>query len=290
MSFQLALTGILFSTLAGAQVTLPASFAHRPIPSWHNGFAVAMGPEHTGVEVYNRKGELQAHVRPEFRGAGCSAVSASTSRDGIAAIFFIAVDGGGQPTRLIGWYSATGQLIRTVDTGDYVALRVAFAPNGILWAAGYEQDTTRHAVPNRPVVRRYAPDGRLLGESLDSSTFEERDVLVQFNLVTSKDRVAVVSGWAKVMVILGPDGQEIERQPVPALAAREQIQGVALVAGDEVLFALQRDDRLRYAVARAGEWIAADQYRSADTYALIGGDNGAAVNYGQGRISFAPGH
>jgi hypothetical protein len=97
-----------------------------------------------------------------------------------AVIDSIAIDSDGtlavawrDPSQGIDIRSPNGSLIRTIDTGRYVAAHLSFGRDHSLWALGWERDAVDYAVPaaDYAILRKYSMDGKQTGEYLKRSLF-----------------------------------------------------------------------------------------------------------------------
>lgn len=133
----------------------------------------------------------------------------AVSFDGRVAASASATDREGRLSTFIAWLRPDGSLLRLVRTTPFGAGKISFTADGSLWASGIVKDETlRDEVPVHDVLRRYGPDGVLLGTFLPRSAIssERRHPSHDGLLVTSRERIAFVSQSARKWVVLAPDG------------------------------------------------------------------------------------
>ena len=130
--------------------------------------------------------------------------------DGTIAASASANDREGNGFVSIAWLKSDGSLIRVVRTTPFGARQVSFTADGSLWAIGMETvvEGVRKESPVHDVLRRYGPDGELLGTYLPRLSLSAGWPHPSHGglLVTSKERVGFISEKAGKWAVLAGDG------------------------------------------------------------------------------------
>src|SRR5215472_6238282 len=197
----IAVIGLVGFVLSAGDIPIKESsaraiIAHR-MPKFHNGYLYLVAPDHI-VTVFAPDGhQLQISIS----GKGHDHVSiegVAIDKDGALAIAWSDVPDAG-----IDFRDTYGNLIRTIDTGKFVASDLAFGEAHALWTLGFQRDAAKPYMPDSrdyPTVRTYSADGSVLGAYLPKSMFlpglEPGMDKVERGVTVTPDRVGieVISG------------------------------------------------------------------------------------------------
>jgi hypothetical protein len=153
-------------------VVLSTDFAHKPVPIWSNGaFLSHDGPEVSlpALHVFDRTGKQLASVPFQIPGAvSVHLVGMARSLQGNLAVSGTAKNADGAGSNFIGLVGSSGA-IKVIRTTPFAVSKLAFVPDGTLWALGQELDRDAHSwaeQPHSPILRHYREDGLLLGSAL----------------------------------------------------------------------------------------------------------------------------
>lgn len=121
------------------------------------------------MTLFAPDGRLLSTVRPAGRGNGnVRVLSVAVDTDGTLAIGWW-----DEPNMGIEYRDLSGNLIRSIDTGQYYPEHLAFGQDHSLWSFGWEQQAARpHAhAQGYMTVRKYSADGQQAGAYLPRSLF-----------------------------------------------------------------------------------------------------------------------
>lgn len=187
----------LVPSTARPAVTIPTTLQGKRLAMYGGGaLVVAEGDmaEPNLFSVYGADGRLQEQIPLAIPGASRMVVyEYSRSATGTLVACGFAESPSMQRAPYLLWISAGGAVQKVIRTEPYYPFLCAAAPGGSLWTVGLEMDSGMRERPehrDRPVLRRFAPDGRLLGAWLPRSAFPG-PVLVRGFLAATKDR----AGW-----------------------------------------------------------------------------------------------
>lgn len=172
--------------------------------------------------TYDPTGRLVSEFR--FSLAGSARVNIysggfSCGRDGTVAVCGSAYSADSRGANFIALAPADARPQTVIRMTDYVPRRIVVAGDGSVWVAGRELRDGRENDPHHAVLRRYGPDGQLLGQWLPKSSLTLVPGVghpVMFShLVASQQRVGWYSPAASQYVEYTQDGLETRRVPVP---------------------------------------------------------------------------
>ena len=283
--------GLLFLSLpALAQdVWLNYAFAHRPVPKWQNGFLLAYQTrnEPSAIFVFDRSGQMVLNKRIEIPGSGEILIrDTAASLDGRFAI-----SGSNAATgQFIVSLTLSGAIAWIVKSTDFGAQRIAFAPDGTLWAFGHAFGPSirqPEGVPDYATLRQYDSAGNLVKSVLPKSTFAKQPDLGAF-MVTTRDKIGIYSDWATEWVELSLSGEVLGRWKGVEVPDGDFATGAALLPNGGVYLSVQYHTSPRTEVShifklnkQSGMWSIIDQ--NPHTPAILGIDGDQIVTYGPNR-------
>jgi hypothetical protein len=261
---------------AGTDVMDPAADPTRGTLKWgHGGFVHADGaPTPTPTfRTLDREGNLTRSAAVSIPGAEkVDFNDFDRSADGSVAFAGVAWSSSGQRSPFIAWLSSDGSTERVISTGRYTAFHLSIAPDGTVWALGYDAFSTPGPQvspnPGADVLKHFDRGGKLLGSALPQSGFtsgSERARIVSGRLVAQRDRL----GWYSA---IGGNSRYVEistdsmtQRTLPGLPPKYcdkwwdgAIDGLAMTEGGDVIVSIddhRANDRRVYKFDRAtSEW------------------------------------
>ena len=184
---------------------------HCVVPEWDHSYLLhwEFDKDPALVTMYDRDGKkvLEARVVPQ------DAAKVSVSATGAAHAGGILAAGGGTMTdgssqRFIAKTDSAGRIVQSVHTGRFTTRHVCEAPDGTVWALGFDLDIHDSPDADKNVLRHYSFEKGLLGTyvSLDSiSKFPDSSLAI-----SSPGRSYLRCGKDRVSVYVGPAAQYIE--------------------------------------------------------------------------------
>jgi hypothetical protein len=196
-------------------IAFERDFSKQPIPRFRNKFVVGYDSGHTHLMIWDAKGNDVLNRELALPGAAKVSISdIAISSDGMIAVSASAYSGTGHGSAVIAWLNLRGELIRVVVTNPSAARRLAFAPDGSLWAFGRTFDADLKDVPQYSMLQRYSADGRLIKSVLPRSIFPAGgDAPYTECYLAAADRIAVVSVSAAEWIELSLEGEILGRWP-----------------------------------------------------------------------------
>ncbi|MEX2304157.1 MAG: hypothetical protein WD733_24650 [Bryobacterales bacterium] len=214
-------------------VSFPAEIAAgMAIPRWIHGRMVSVWGHldyrdpRANVHVYDSNGRkiYEARVWPP-QATRVSLLDMAVSRDGDVAVVGVANDSSGQPAYFFAHIAPSGKVSPPVRIQPFEGQRATFGPDGTLWILGWELDHLRRFDPSadHATLRQFALDGKVLGEFLPRSSFgcpaPQHPALGirggRPELLASRDRIIVLSGFCGQVIELTPEGEILRRVSVP---------------------------------------------------------------------------
>lgn len=285
---------IVLSTFLGAEVPSIArvdhviafekDFSQQPIPRFRNKFVVAYDRGHTRLMVWDATGNAVLERELELPGAAKIGISdIAVSADGTIAVSASAYSASGQGSAVIAWLNPRGELIRVVVTNPSAARRVAFAPDGTLWAFGRTFDANLRDAAQYSLLQRYGSDGRWIKSALPRSSFPTGGSAPYTDcfLTVTGDRIAVVSVSASEWVELSLEGEVLGRWPWK-IDPDARFTGVALTPNGTLFASLENEDlgHLHQYERASKSWNIVDTTRTRgarEGFVLLGNDGDALV-------------
>lgn len=135
----------------------------------------------------------------------------AVSFDQRVAVSTGAMDREGRLTSVLAWFRMDGSLIRFVRTWPFTAGEIGFTADGSLWAIGVEKLEDLTEKPVYDVMRRYDPDGNLVGSSLPRASLStgSQHPTEGALLLTSRLYAAVISPVAGTWTVVSTDGSVV---------------------------------------------------------------------------------
>ena len=174
---------------------------HCVVPEWDHSYLLhwEFDKDPALVTMYDRDGKkvLEARVVPQ------DAAKVSVSATGAAHAGGILAAGGGTMTD-----GSSQRFMHSVHTGRFTARHVCEAPDGTVWALGFDLDIHDSPDADKNVLRHYSFEKGLLGTyvSFDSiSKFPD-----SYLAISNPGRSYLRCGKDRVSVYVGPAAQYIE--------------------------------------------------------------------------------
>jgi hypothetical protein len=242
---RLLFAALLFSMPLSAQdVSLNYDFSHRPVPKWQNGFLLAYQThnEPSAIFAFDRRGQLVLNKRIEIPDAGEVVIrDTAASLDGRFAI----TGWGTASGAFIASLTSSGAMAWMVNSTSYAAERIAFAPDGTLWAFGHVSDPAirrSQDAPDYPTLRQYDSQGHLVRAVLSRDSFAFRTWLrpdAQAFMVTTSDRIGIYTDAAREWVEVSLNGDVLARWKGMDIPEHDHATGAALLPNGAVYVSVQ---------------------------------------------------
>jgi hypothetical protein len=139
----------------------------RAMPAFYNGYLYSLEPRHV-VNLFAPDGSPPLTLVIPGHGNGkVNVESVAVDTDGSLAIAWADLPDAGIDLR-----DAMGNLIRTIDTGSYIASHLSFDANHAVWSLGWQHTPDqREDSQDYMIVRKYSPEGKETGAYLPRSLF-----------------------------------------------------------------------------------------------------------------------
>ncbi|HEY3742166.1 MAG TPA: hypothetical protein VGL53_20075 [Bryobacteraceae bacterium] len=207
--------------------------------------------------------------------------------DGTVVVSASATTAESRVAALLIWIEKSGSVRKVVRTSPYSARRVLFTPDGNLWTVGRVHDDQYNTVRGADLMRRYDPQGKLLGTAVPHASFAPGvEVPAADSFLTSNgSEVALYCGTTQELVELSAANGAIVRYAKNQTSAGTEPLGVALTSSGDLLIsarspngiALSRVDRASGTIEDV-DTIATRQAPLRPTF-LIGTDGDSLVYY-----------
>jgi hypothetical protein len=220
---------------------------HCIMPEWDRSYLFhrEFDKDSALVTVYDRTGKkvLEARVVPQNAANVTVGATGATHAGGIlAAGGGIMTDGSGQ--RFIAKTDPAGRTVQSLDTGRFTTRHVCEAPDGTVWALGYDLDIHDSPDADKNILHHYSFEKGLLG------TFVSFDSIS--NLPDSHSnpwRGYLRCGKDRVSVYLGPAAQYIEVDASTQKLTRWSVDMSSVVGSKTVGFAVTDEGKIFVAFA-----------------------------------------
>lgn len=218
-------------------VPIPRDFTGNPVPKFQNGLVLALEVDRPRVLAFDRNGKTRLDTVLEIPGAvQIRAHDLAAAPDGTIAVAAGANDAG----RLVGvicWMNAGGGIARVVRIANFGVARVAFAPDGHLWAAGRAYDERFDSLPEYDMLREYDSQGVLVRIALPVTKFSIRSFASMSYLMASRDRIGFFSAEAGRYAEVSPTGELLGSWPLEAPAGF-RVTGAALTGSNDLFLSV----------------------------------------------------
>jgi hypothetical protein len=208
----------------------------------------------------------------------------AVSRDGDVAVVGVANNSSGQPAYFFAHITPSGKVSLPVGIQPFEGQRATFGPDGTLWILGWELDHLRRFDPSadHATLRRYALDGKVLGEFLPRSSFgcpaQQHPALGirggRPELLASPDRIIVLSGFCGQVIELTPEGEILRRVSVPDEDLLPPF--AAAITSNNVVYIKRNNPSFSLCRLQLDDGSCVD-IQSAEKYTLIGVEGQALV-------------
>jgi hypothetical protein len=224
--------------------------AHCVVPEWDRGSLLHLefDKDPAVVTMYDRNGKkvVEARVVPDGA-AKVSLIAAGATHAGgiLAAGGGIMNDGSSQ--RFIAKTDAAGRTVQSLHTGGFNTRQVCEAPDGTVWALGYDLDIHDSPDADKNVLRHYSFEKGLLGSfvSLDSiSGFPD-----SYFAISNPGKSYLRCGEDRVSVYVGPTAQYIEVDAFTEKLTRWNVAMSSVVGSKTHGFALTDEGKIFVAFA-----------------------------------------
>jgi hypothetical protein len=218
-----------------------AVVAGQSLPTFQNGFLLVRDRATATTFVWSRTGERIGEVNLTIPGVSkVNIVDVAAAANGRLAIAASATDIDGRVVSIIAWVTEDRKLDKVVRVSPFAARHVAFAKDGVLWAAGRVHDMQFEDLARSDVIRRYDPQGKLLGSSLPNTSFRAAQQAPAYEsfLIASEDSMAFVSINTKAWVKMSLNGDVLGRWNIASFPM-PMVTGAAVVGSDLFISAQQ---------------------------------------------------
>jgi len=239
-------------------------------PRWSGGALLFLEADLTSqpsIHSFDAEGVGSAVIVTIPEASQISVYGYSRGLDGTIAVCGHALDKQGRQPSFIALISRSGESTEILRTDPYRAHRVALAPDGTVWAVGYEltsEGDEPKDVGDKGVIRHLDRSGKQIGAFVKRSTLSSPTVVMWGYLLAARDRVGWYSGPA-----FGPGSQYVEvshdgvvsRFSDPQLQAKEHVTGMAVTdsAGTFVTtYSNEGGSRFLMLDKPRGTWVPAD--------------------------------
>lgn len=167
--------------------------------------------------------------------------SVAVASDGVVAATGTAFSSQGGGVSFIAYLGASGRTSRIVRVDDFGPTRLAFAPDGRLWAVGVVMPHRNPRADGRyDTLRVYSRDGILLSTYLPSSQLVSTGhPMTAAHLAVNANAVAIYCTVTNELLTLSFDGKLTSRRAVPIPAVDFSAFGFAMSAGSRIVLSGQ---------------------------------------------------
>ena len=255
-----------------SQARVAINLGGKTIPTWHGQTLFVISDDDTpnpSITLVDRQGRVLRSIPFRIPGASRGSVFGYTGApDSTFALTGAATDSAGRGAPFVAWVSGDSQQAHVVRTGRYFPFRVAIAPDGSIWTAGFEMSSTSSKTPepSAPVFRHFDRSGKELGALVMQSEIDEpqslRSAMSVFGAYS--DRIIWYSLKGRQLIELSPSGTVTK------------ISGLALPnGGRETGFAITGKGELFVSSVGQGKWSISKLDRNRQIWvALSGGSMG----------------
>jgi len=262
-----------------------ALLASKAMPKWSNGlFAIR---DHADVPVpsvhlIDASGLVRRVTVLQLPDAARMIVTdVAVSPKGTLAVAGTAFANDGSTSSYILWVDSANKITQMARTSPYAATRICFTGDEVLWAAGREYTPDFETKAGSDIIRRYAPDGRLLGSSLPRSAVPTGGVsnpAANGFLVANNSQVVFYSARCRFWVALSLTG-ELMGSPHPVTQDIEAT-GLAITTSDSLYLSGNtktdpKSFRLFHMDANSGKWAPVAIDGKQNVGGLLAGADGA---------------
>lgn len=260
------LTCVLVATLTPGvvcgevrRVTLPdqyQSFELRPV-TWDRGYFLVMPAEPKSGEpqvfVHRSDGSPLYKLTVPLTGAARVSVHAAAilDADGALVVSTHAWSDAAQPAAMLCFTDGAGRLLKTVRTNPFLAVRLKVAPDGSVWALGWDFEHGA-GTSSTEILRHYSAAGELLGAFLPRGQFP-RETHPSFNsgeagspqLAVTPDTVNLFLPGPRLWIQTDHQGRVLRRVPLAfskqpdGTLQTAKLLGSAVASGGRVLSWMQ---------------------------------------------------
>ena len=227
-------------------IDLSRSFAaDSPLPKWENGYLIGIDSINSPIPKVYSYGTAGAKLFEVSLGIDQAVRimtnSVAASSEGIFAVSGSAYSNSGDGALFIALLNVKGELVRLIRTGNFSALRLCFADNGSLIAAGRLVNFPPNENPvDHDILRIYKSDGTLQSSTLPRSSFashSRRSHPARLAQIASNGKlVAFLSVDSRELVTLGADGAIHHRTTFPPLGSGDLTVTGFAVAPDSTIY------------------------------------------------------
>ena len=262
-------------------VATQVDLADKPLPRWRDGVMALIETRsgaQIGISVF--VGQERSHLTLAVPGASYLTVRGfNRGADGTVALCGSLTDAAGRTGSYVGWISPAGQEAHVVRTSPFVAVRVALAADGSIWAQGSEirprapgeapRQTMKEALKDDATVfRQFSKAGKLLRAVVPQSEMIEPIALmagVSSFFEAVGEGVVWYSSVSRQHFSIAADGAVVKTNDLP-LPNNEVLSGGAFGARGELFASSQNGatwgvSRLDLAARR---WVSVASGRIAD--------------------------
>lgn len=243
-----------------ASVTLQKEFSGQRVPSYQNGYFVAIDRDENQLArfayLFGSDGAVRLRLPVRLEGFAETTIGAVGARsDGGMVVSAGGTGPDGVRRFHLLWYEPDGRLQCTAETTPFAATHL-YAQGETLWAAGREIEADK-LKKGHHILRRYGSCGQLTGSFLNWESFPPPAAIkghpdADAHLFGGAGAVAFLSVTAMEIALVGGEGT-VQRYPLPALEPGARITGASFTPEATVVISVQRRQQGQ-AEARLYEW------------------------------------
>ena len=257
----------------------------QEIPKWSNGFFAIHDLAEVpipSVHLIDANGLVRRLAVLQLPDAARMIVNdVAVSAKGMLAVAGTAFASDGSSSSYILWLDSANKIRQMARTSPYAPTRICFTDDEVLWAAGREYEPDFKTKAGSDIIRRYAPDGRLLGSSLPRSAVPTRGAGNPANpgfLVAGKSQIVFYSVRCGFWAALSLTG-ELMGSPHP-MNQDIEANGLAITTSDSLYLSgnTKTDPKsflLFHMDANSGKWAPVAIDGKQNVGGLLAGADGA---------------
>lgn len=251
---------------------LPRDLGPGPVDVWNGGALLSLSNNESAAPVLRltdkagNAGEPFSLRLPDARWVHVSSGCFARGADGSLALGGIAASADSRAAEFVAWISPGRQKQTIIRVSPYLTRALTVASDGSIWTAGSESGAGQAPNPDYAVIRRYDPDGRLLGSFLPNSELPARGIWTPAHsslLASSKDRIGWYSEIANTYIEFANDGTILSRFAAAGSAPKRHVNGLGACDNGRVFISAH------YKTDAGQGWMLFELDRSAGTWKTI---------------------
>ena len=148
------------------------NFGDRPLSRWNDGLLLSLAGDNAELKAFDRQGQLVIDTHVSVPSAQKVLTYDTAALGDYVVVSGTAYNDTNSPASFIAWLDrASGRTERIVRTDPFTAIRIAFAPDGTLWAFGRQREENFREQVQYDMLRQYdAKSGALKQLALPRSS------------------------------------------------------------------------------------------------------------------------